>query len=160
MIPPMNPDLDLTISRIIKAPRSAVWRAWTDPARFAQWWLPAPMTCRVVEMEVAPGGALLTEMSEPGGEFTPHMSACFLAADELQRIVFTTSLTGGWRPADKPFIAMTAIITLREHAEGTDYSAVAMHKNPADRQKHDELGFQDGWGTVTAQLAMLAEGEA
>ena len=26
-----NPDLDLTISRVIKAPRSAIWTAWTDP---------------------------------------------------------------------------------------------------------------------------------
>ena len=29
----VNPELDLTISRVIKAPRSAIWRAWTDPAR-------------------------------------------------------------------------------------------------------------------------------
>ena len=32
----MNPDLDLTIERVIRAPREAVWRAWTDPARFAR----------------------------------------------------------------------------------------------------------------------------
>jgi uncharacterized protein YndB with AHSA1/START domain len=27
----VNPDLDLTISRVIKAPRSVIWSAWTDP---------------------------------------------------------------------------------------------------------------------------------
>ncbi len=32
-----RPDLDLTISRIIRAPRPVVWRAWTDPASFEQW---------------------------------------------------------------------------------------------------------------------------
>lgn len=31
----MNPDLDLSIERIIRAPRKAVWEAWTDPASLA-----------------------------------------------------------------------------------------------------------------------------
>ena len=35
MINSAHPELDLTVSRIIKAPRSAVWNAWTDPASFA-----------------------------------------------------------------------------------------------------------------------------
>jgi uncharacterized protein YndB with AHSA1/START domain len=30
----------------------------------------------------------------------------------------------------------------------------------AARTRHDELGFLDGWGTVTEQLARLAESEA
>lgn len=38
----MNPELDLTLSRVVRAPRAAVWSAWTDPARFEKWWLPAP----------------------------------------------------------------------------------------------------------------------
>ncbi len=40
----MNPDLDLDLSldRIIHAPRVTVWDAWTDPASLASWWLPAP----------------------------------------------------------------------------------------------------------------------
>jgi uncharacterized protein YndB with AHSA1/START domain len=32
-----------------------------------------------------------------------------------------------------------------------------MHKSQADRDLHEELGFYDGWGTVTEQLARLAE---
>jgi len=151
-----NPELDLTISRIIKAPRAAVWKAWTDRASFEQWWIPAPAKCRVIEMEVRPGGAMLTQMSENGGDFTPHLSACYLAVDPLERIVFTNALTGGWRPAEQPF--MTAIVTLRDHPLGTDYAAHVMHKNNADRAMHEDLGFHDGWGAVTEQLAALVEG--
>ena len=150
-----NPELDLTISRIIKAPRSSVWRAWTDPARFEQWWIPAPALCKVVAMDLKPGGAFVTQMSEDGAPFSPHLDACFLVVDDEERIVFTNALTGGWRPAEQPFV--TAVITLRDHAEGTDYVARAMHKSQADRDKHAELGFHEGWGTVIAQLARLVE---
>src|SRR5688572_10237370 len=69
MIQSFNPELDLTISRVIKAPRRVVWSAWTDPAQFEQWWVPAPARCKVREMDLRPGGALLTDISENGGEF-------------------------------------------------------------------------------------------
>jgi uncharacterized protein YndB with AHSA1/START domain len=155
MIKSPNPDLDLTISRVIKAPRSAVWSAWTDPARFEQWWVPAPAKCKVVEMNLRPGGSFVTWISEKGGDFVPHLTACFLAVDEAERIVFTDALVDGWRPAEAPF--MTAIITLSDHPMGTDYVAHAMHKSRADRNMHEEMGFYDGWGTVVEQLARLVE---
>lgn len=64
-----NSDLGLTISRVIKAPRSAVWEAWTNPRSFEQWWIPAPAKCKVVAMYLRPGGALVTRISEGGGDF-------------------------------------------------------------------------------------------
>lgn len=152
----MDPQRDLEITRIIKAPRSAVWQAWTDPTQFAQWWIPAPALCRVQRMEVRPGGALLTEMSEDGKSFGPHMDACYLAVEEGRKLVLTNALSGGWRPADSPF--MTAVITLDDHDEGTAYRALVMHKDPETRAWHEEMGFFDGWGTVAAQLAALVEG--
>lgn len=155
MIASFDPSRDLTISRVIKAPRASVWRAWTDPRSLEQWWVPAPARCRVETMELCPGGAFVTRLSESGGDFVPHLDACFLAVDELERIVFTNALTGGWRPAEEPFI--TAVITLSEHPDGTAYAAHVMHKSDADRKKHEDWGFFDGWGTVTAQLAELVE---
>jgi uncharacterized protein YndB with AHSA1/START domain len=155
MIQSSNPDLDLTISRVIKAPRPVVWSAWTDRASFEQWWVPAPAKCKVLEMDLRPGGSFVTEISENGGNFVPHLSGCFLAIHDLERIVFTNSLVGGWRPAEQPF--MTAIITLKDHLMGTDYIAYVMHKNNADRNMHEEMGFYGGWGTVAEQLAELVE---
>ncbi len=153
----MNPDLDLTIERIIRAPRSAVWSAWTDPARFAQWWVPAPAQCRVDRLEVRPGGAFVTRFSEDGVEFGPHLDACFLVAEELERIVFTNAVTSAWRPASPEPVAMTVEVVLADHPDGTEYRAVVRHGDPAARALHEKLGFADGWGTVTAQLAEVAE---
>ncbi|HEY8575229.1 MAG TPA: SRPBCC family protein [Devosia sp.] len=148
-------ELDLELSRVIRAPRAQVWNAWVDPTRLAQWWIPKPMLCRVLSLDVRPGGSFVTQMSENGEDFLPHLTGCFLDAVEQKRIVYTNSLTGGWRPASKGFV--TAIIDLADHPDGTLYRAVALHKSRADRETHEELGFHDGWGTVVAQLAQLVE---
>lgn len=150
-----NPDLDLTLSRVIAAPRAVVWNAWADPASFERWWVPAPARCTVVAMELRPGGAFETLIAEDGGDFLPHLSACFLDVVAGERIVFTNALLGGWRPAEHPF--MTAIVTLTDHPRGTAYAAHVMHKSTADRAAHETMGFHDGWGTVAAQLAALVE---
>jgi uncharacterized protein YndB with AHSA1/START domain len=154
----LRPELDLTVSRVIKAPRSSVWNAWIDPASFEQWWVPAPAVCRVRDMDLRPGGSFRTEISQNGVEFGPHITGCFLAVDELERIVFTDALVAGWRPSEASFV--TAVITMEDHADGTEYTATALHRDMADRDRHEQLGFHDGWGTVTRQLAELAESRA
>jgi uncharacterized protein YndB with AHSA1/START domain len=155
----MNPDLDLTLERVIRAPRAVVWSVWTDPSRFEKWWLPAPTVCRVDRLEVRPGGALVTRMSDDGVEFVPHVNATFLVVDELERIVFTNAIDSAWRPANPAPVPMTAEITMSDHPDGTDYRVVVRHGDPAARARHEELGFSHGWGSVTGQLAEVAESQ-
>jgi uncharacterized protein YndB with AHSA1/START domain len=156
----VNPDLDLSLQRVIRAPREVVWRAWTDPSRLEQWWVPAPTVARVDRLDPRPGGALVTRMSEDGEEFVAHMDAAFLVVEERERLVFTNAIDSRWRPADPAPVAMTAEITFGEHPEGTDYRVVVRHGDPAARARHEQLGFLDGWGSVSDQLAAVAEGEA
>jgi uncharacterized protein YndB with AHSA1/START domain len=151
--------LDLTISRVIRAPRQSVWDAWADPRRFERWWLPAPYQCKVVEMDLRPGGGFVTRMSEDGHQFTPHLDACFLEVEPMVRIVFSNVLLGGWRPAETSYpTPLTATMTFRDDDEGTRYDAHVMHRNDADRATHEQMGFHEGWGGVIEQLAALVEG--
>ncbi len=156
----MTHELDLTLQRVIRAPRETVWRAWTDPDRLARWWLPAPAVARIDRLELVPGGAFVTRMSEDGAGFVPHIDGVFLAADAGTRIVFTNALDSTWRPARPEPVAMTAEVTFADHPDGTDYRVRVRHGDAADRARHEELGFLDGWGSVTAALADLAEAEA
>ncbi|CAN7511681.1 SRPBCC domain-containing protein [Devosia sp. LjRoot16] len=150
-----DPERDLTIERFIRAPRAAVWDAWTLPRQFEQWWVPEPAKCRAVRFEAVPGGPLVTEISEAGQPFAPHMNACFLIVEPQRRLIFTDALLAGFRPAPNSFI--TAEITLDEVNGGTQYAARVMHSDRATRDKHAELGFYDGWGTVIEQLARFVE---
>lgn len=153
----MNPDLDLVLERVIRAPRAAVWNAWTDPARFEKWWVPAPTLCRVSRLDVQPGGAIVTQLSDDGAEYVPHLDATFLVVDDLERIVFTNAIDSSWRPASPEPVVMTAEVTMADHPDGTEYRIVVRHGDPAARARHEELGFLDGWGTVTKQLAEVVE---
>ncbi|MGQ2930633.1 SRPBCC family protein [Sphingopyxis sp. OPL5] len=152
----MSNETELTISRLIKAPPSAVWDAWSDPAKLAAWWIPAPIECRVDTLDLRPGGGFVTRMREGDGAFQPHVDGCFLEAVPEKRLVFTTVLTEGWQPAE-PWLAITAILTFEAQDGGTLYAARVLHKNPEDSAKHDEMGFQEGWGTAIGQLAALID---
>jgi uncharacterized protein YndB with AHSA1/START domain len=156
----IDPRLDLTLQRVIRAPRHTVWRAWTDPALLARWWTPAPTFSRVDRLEVRAGGGFVTRMSEDGDEFVPHTDCVFLVVEPDRRLVFTNAVDSGWRPAAPAPVLMTAEIVLGEHPDGTDYQVTVRHGDPASRDRHEQLGFFDGWGSVTAALAALAEGEA
>jgi uncharacterized protein YndB with AHSA1/START domain len=156
----VNPDLDLSLQRVIRAPRETVWRAWTDPSQLARWWIPAPMQLRVDRLEPRPGGAFVSRMSDDGDAFVPHMDAVFIVVEDRERIVFTNAIDSEWRPADASPVPMTAEITFGEHPDGTDYRVVVRHGDPAARARHEELGFLEGWGAVTDQLAAVAEEEA
>jgi uncharacterized protein YndB with AHSA1/START domain len=147
---------ELTISRHIAAPPSAVWDAWSDPAKLAQWWIPAPIECRVDKLDLRPGGGFVTRMREGDGDFGPHVDGCFLEAVPNERLIFTTVLTEGWQPVD-PWLALTAILTFEAKDGGTLYSARVLHKTPEDSAKHEEMGFYEGWGTAIGQLAAMLE---
>ncbi len=148
-------DKDLTVSRIIKAPRSAVWKAWKEPEHFVKWWAPSPVVTISNKHEFHAGGAFDTTMRLEDGTVIGGGEGCFLEVIENERIVFTDALQGKWRPNEEEFFS--AVITLEDHADGTLYTATALHKNGEDRQNHANMGFMDGWSTAIEQLEKLAQ---
>ena len=148
--------LDLEISRLLRAPRALVWKAWTDPAHLKEWWCPKPWTTEVRAFDLRPGGAFYTFMRGPDGG-TSDNPGVFLEIVPQSRIVFTTALVAGWRPADAPWLPLTAIITLADEGTGTRYSATVLHKDAATRDEHERMGFFDGWGTCIEQLDAYAQ---
>ncbi|MFN3511901.1 MAG: SRPBCC family protein [Phenylobacterium sp.] len=147
---------ELTIDRFIKAPPSVIWKAWSMPEHLARWWIPAPMECKVVKLDLRPGGGFETLMREGDGDFQPHVEGCFVEVVPETRLAFTTVLKEGWQPTE-PWLALTAIMTFEAEGAGTRYSARALHRTPEDSRKHEEMGFQEGWGATLDQLAALVE---
>lgn len=151
----MTPDPhDLIITRALKAPRAAVWRAWSDPVLLARWWCPRPWTTEVLAFDLRPGGAFHTRMHGPDGGQSDN-PGCFLVVDPGHGLVMTSMLTGDWRPAT-PWMPMTAVIALADEAGGTRYTATCRHPDADTAKRHADMGFDEGWGAAIAQLDEVA----
>jgi uncharacterized protein YndB with AHSA1/START domain len=146
-------DRELVLTRIIDAPRATLFRAWTDPALLKQWFAPLPYTTPVAELDVRPGGANLVVMQSPEGDDMPNRGV-YLEVVPNERIVFTDAYIRAWEPSEKPF--MTVILTFEDEGGKTKYTARVRHWTVADRETHEKMGFHQGWGLCTDQLAALA----
>lgn len=144
--------LDIVITRVIDAPRSLLWDAWTKPEHLKKWWAPRPAEIVECEIDLRPGGTLYALMKLEDGAEHP-IRCCYLDIVPMERLVFTDTLLGGWRPSPEPFF--TAIVTMESQNGKTKYTARALHKDEADRARHEEMGFHDGWGAALDQLVEL-----
>jgi uncharacterized protein YndB with AHSA1/START domain len=144
-----DPNLDLVLERTIDVPRHLVWEAWTTPEHLMKWFTPAPWKTVACEIDLRPGGICSTTMESPEGQRFPN-EGCYLEVIENEKLSFTDGLGAGFRPKSESF--MTAIIMLEDAGEGTKYTAIAIHKDEADRKKHEEMGFHEGWGKALDQL--------
>jgi uncharacterized protein YndB with AHSA1/START domain len=144
---------ELVISRVIDAPPARIWKAWSTPEHLAKWWIPAPIECQVVKLDLHPGGGFETRMRQAGeSAFKPHVEGCFLEIKPELRLVWTTCLGEGWKPIT-PWLALSADISFEAEGAGTRYTARVMHRSDEDARKHEEMGFHEGWGTAIDQLA-------
>jgi uncharacterized protein YndB with AHSA1/START domain len=145
-------DRELVITRLIDAPRERIFAAWTGPKQLAQWRGPHGMTTPVCEMELRPGGIFRTAMRDQEATEYPY-AGVFLELVAPERIVFTDAFGAGWQPSAQAF--MTAIVTLEAEDGRTRYTARALHWSAADREKHEAMGFHQGWGESLDRLEQL-----
>lgn len=143
-------DTTLTLHRIVRAPRHLVWECWTTPAHLKKFFVPRPHTIENIEMDLRPGGAFNTLMKVDGNLYPNDGS--ILALDPGERLVFTDMMLAGWQPVAEPGLGFTAELILKDHPEGTEYTAIARHRTRDSAETHEAMGFQDGWGTVVTQL--------
>jgi len=99
----------IAITRLFDAPREQVWREWTEPERFADWFggSESEVPLASVSMDVRPGGSWrLTMFAEPGrreikwkGEYREVVAP--------ERLVFTVSD----QPGEDAYELVTVVLT-------------------------------------------------
>ena len=127
--PPRTLSRELTLTRTFDAPRGIVYRAWTDAAHVANWWVPGPgFTVPVCEIDPRPGGALRIDMRGPDGIVFTN-AGTFFEALEPERLVHTLNYLD---EAGHAVIANLNTITLEERAGRTTLTlhARAIHVAP------------------------------
>jgi len=147
-----NPKLDLAIERFIDAPKRLVWEALTKPEHLKEWYMPKAWG-RVsrTEMDVRPGGIFSIDIATANGQEVPNLG-CFLDVIPMERLVWTSMLFPGYRPAVFDDIPITAIITMESVGTGTRYLFTALHRDAADLEKNKESGWLEGTEIALDQL--------
>ena len=140
----VNPKTDFVLERFIDAPKRLVWEALTRPEHLKEWYMPrewgAVSKC---EMDLRPGGAFSIDITVGDGREVPNLG-CFLDVVPMERLVWTSMLFPGYRPAVFDDIPITAIITMESVGNGTRYVFTALHRDEADYQKDMESGWKEG----------------
>ena len=139
----INPKLDFVLERFIDAPKHLVWEALTKPEHLKEWYMPKPWgAVSNCEMDVRPGGIFSINIATAEGEL-PNLG-CFLEVIPMQRLVWTSMLFPGYRPAVFDDIPITAIVTMETVGTGTRYVFTALHRDEADLEKNKASGFYQG----------------
>lgn len=138
---------DLAITRLIDAPRSVVFDAWTRSERAIHWWCPRDFTTPHLVMNVTPGGLWRACVrSRQGKDYWQH--GVFHEVVAPRRLVFTFI----WDA--EPEYEMLVTVKFAERGEQTEMS---FRQSPFvsfdSRESHCE-----GWNECFDRLEGLVDG--
>jgi uncharacterized protein YndB with AHSA1/START domain len=152
-----DPKLDIVIERFIDAPTRLVWEALTRPEHLKEWYMPRDWG-RVAraEMDVRPGGIFSIDIAGENGQEFPNLG-CFLDVIPMERLVWTSMLFPGYRPAVFDDIPITAIVTMETVGTRTRYVFTALHRNEADLENNKTSGWLQGTEIAVDQLVAHVE---
>ncbi|HEV7703431.1 MAG TPA: SRPBCC domain-containing protein, partial [Gemmatimonadaceae bacterium] len=140
----LDSKLDFAIERFIDAPTRIVWEALTKPEHLKEWYMPK-VWGRVsrAELDLRPGGIISIDIAVTDGPDVPNVG-CVLEVVPMARLVWTSMLFPGYRPAVFEDIPITAIMTMETKGSGTRYVFTALHRSEADLVTNKTSGFYEG----------------
>jgi uncharacterized protein YndB with AHSA1/START domain len=95
-----------TLTRVFDAPRERVWREWTEPEAFADWFggASSEVPLETVSMDVRVGGRWRLTMYTKPGRHEIHWRGEYVEVVEPERLVFTVS--------DQPDVERYELVTV------------------------------------------------
>jgi uncharacterized protein YndB with AHSA1/START domain len=136
----------MTLTRVFDAPRERVWKEWTEPERFADWFggEEAVVPPSTVSMDVREGGTWRATMfHEPGrGEIQWH--GRFLEVVEPERLVLT--MCDG--PDEDAYELVTVVLT----DLGNGQTEMRLEQRGRMSPEHYEAAGE-GWSTFFDRMA-------
>ena len=147
----LDSDLEMVITRVLRAPRELVWRAFTDPDYFANWWGPSGFSNTTQHMDFRVGGQWRYTMHGPDGRDYPNLIH-FTQIQAPSRIAYRHSGTPDTEP-----VHFETLITLEPVGEGGNETNVTLraifHSKEARDHTVRDYGALEGGKQTLARLA-------
>jgi uncharacterized protein YndB with AHSA1/START domain len=139
---------ELTITRIINAPRELVFKVWTAPNHLAQWWGPHGFTNPICEVDAKAGGKILIHMKGPDGVVFP-LSGVYKEVVVPEKLIFVS-----W-PVDANNKALFEVLNTITFEEQNGKTKLTMYANvskiTADAPPY-LAGMEIGWNQTLERL--------
>lgn len=137
----VSAEKEMSLTRIINAPREMVFRAWTDREQLLKWWGPTGFTNPVCDIDAKPGGSILIHMQAPDGTVYP-MDGEFHEIVEPERLVFTSAALD---KNGKRLFEVLNTVTFTEEDGKTKLNLHAAVSGIRPEGKHYVEGMNEGW---------------
>ncbi len=146
--------IKLQLTRVFDAPRERVFRAWTDPNQFRQWFGAAACegsSLESVKMDARVGGKYRLQVRRADGEYFTTVGV-YREVKPPERLVFTWQFEkdgagdqfGEVEPPEM-------LVTLEFKARGTQTELILTHEKFASEESRDR--HQEGWTRCLKELA-------
>jgi len=142
---------DLTLARMINAPRQLVFRAWTHSECVAAWWGPHGFSNPVCDVDPRPGGRFTVHMQGPEGAVYPG-GGVFLEIEPPRLLIFTSTLEGKGREA---LIDAVNTVTFEDLDGRTRLIVNARVVRAAREASRNLAGLEDGWRQSLERLSAI-----
>ena len=146
---PTDTATSLTLNRVIRASREAVFRAWTDPAEMKKWFCPEGGTVDEAESDLAVGGQFKVAMRLPHG--VSVATGVYREIEPPSRLAFTWRWEGGEGVKEGE-----TLVTLELHERGDATELVLTHEGFATGEARD--GHEQGWSSALNHLEEVFRG--
>jgi uncharacterized protein YndB with AHSA1/START domain len=143
---------ELTLTRIIDAPRELVFKAWTDAEQLTKWWGPAGYTNPVCEIDPKIGGAIYIEMKAPDGTVYP-MNGNFTELIVPERLAFICGPLN--KDGSHPFEVLNTITFLEQNGK-TALTVTAKVSKVTPEAAPYLAGMNEGWSQSLDRLIDLS----
>ena len=140
---------EIIITRVFDAPRTMVFKAWTDPKQLAQWWGPRGFTNPLCKLDLRPGGLIRIDMCTANGTVYP-MSGVYLEILEPERLTYTS---GALDEKGKQLFEFLHVVTFAERNGKTTLTIKSRVVKATDGAAKHIGGFEAG---MTQSLEKLA----
>lgn len=148
-------DRELTISRLLNAPRELVFEAWTNPRYIIQWWGPNGFTNTFYEMDVKPGGVWRFMMHGPDGTDWPN-KIVFKEVVKPERLVYLHG-SDGVDDANDPH-SFHVTVTFEAQGNKTYLTMKSVFSSAAALEAVKKFGAVEGGNQTLSKLeAFLAK---
>jgi uncharacterized protein YndB with AHSA1/START domain len=139
------PEHGMSVTRVFDAPRERVWREWTEPEAFADWFggAESEVPLESVSMDVRPGGAWRATMFAGPDRREIRWKGEYREVDEPERLVFTLAD----RPGDRYELVTVVLVDLGDGRTEMQFE----QRGGMSPQEYERA--KSGWGGFFDRIA-------